>query len=228
MRNHFIAGLLLGISACIATGNTKQEAVVVPVPTAELPGGYQSCGSYKSSLSRLLARDNFQCERDSADFEARIGAQTGYPVDTSRRAQFWRACKAHDLCYWTPGKTKVQCDRAFHNDLIRECDAAFADHEVRGSCRRSCITDAHVYVHFVSTSGLAEQSFTEAQSAAAAVVSALADLPNGRDSSVVDPDLAVLVGQGCYWNNAGKCLVPEAVDWVRQRRSAAAKTADLE
>jgi hypothetical protein len=64
---------------------------------------------------------------------------------SNRRAEFGRACEAHDACYGYLGVDKDVCDAQFAQHLRLECDWAFRGWQDEPS-RMACFMAASVYV----------------------------------------------------------------------------------
>jgi len=60
------------------------------------------------------------------------------------RADFTGACRNHDQCYDTCGRSKDDCDSAFHGDLRSACRDAYSSWLQR-PLRRTCLELANTY-----------------------------------------------------------------------------------
>ncbi|NJO43721.1 MAG: hypothetical protein HC865_24895 [Cyanobacteria bacterium RU_5_0] len=85
-----------------------------------------------------------------------------------QNVDFSSACRGHDICYFTIGADKAQCDTAFRNNLGAICRQVFQSNvPLRGQCN----LNADLYYNAVSgsgvvgtiTEGIVNRSFRDAQ-----------------------------------------------------------------
>ena len=102
-------------------------------------------------LSSSVARVAFdsQCRRLTMfEIQASGACGTGWHEslvpDRWNRADFTVACRNHDQCYGTCGRSKDDCDRAFHGDLRSACRDAYSSWLQR-PLRRTCLELANAY-----------------------------------------------------------------------------------
>lgn len=228
---------MLLVAGCTAT----------PVPPFDPPTGMTPeklalsrperdvCGSAHSWVSRVFAEEEWACEERNPDARSPVLKLLNRPTP---RAQFWRACRAHDICYWTPGVARSVCDDAFFTDLVTECDAAFSpplpvgetsgvkrilksltsSDWVVGTCRQNCRDEAALYRDAVGDHEAGEESFHAAQREAAAVLAALGRVLGAGKMSAITDRLAYLIGEACYTvNRDGICDVDRAVERIIDR-----------
>jgi hypothetical protein len=77
-------------------------------------------------------------------------------------ADFRPSCDNHDRCYGTLGKSKSECDKQFHNELLGVCGRTFRTiitRPLRGVCNKV----ADVYYTAVLESGNAGTAYNKAQ-----------------------------------------------------------------
>lgn len=215
-----------------------------PVPPFEPPPGMtpnklvltqpenEACGSAQSRLSRLLAQEVWSCDERHPE-STRGGGRRDLP-----HAGLWRACRAHDICYSTPGTAKSVCDDVLYEDLVTECEAAFSpplsvpdlpfwkgmfnrryqsDRWV-GSCRRYCIVTAKAYRRVFKVFKAGSGPFREAHQEAAKVLGALREALGPGKMSAIEDRLTHLVGEACFtFNDAGVCDTERATRWILDR-----------
>lgn len=82
------------------------------------------------------------------------GADWHEPLVPDRwgRADFTESCRSHDRCYDTCGRSKVDCDGAFHSDLRSACRNAYSNWLQRPQ-RRTCLELANTYYSAVHRMG---------------------------------------------------------------------------
>lgn len=68
-------------------------------------------------------------------------------------ADFSDACKAHDECYDTCGKSKASCDRQFERDMESECRSTYSGGGFDYIKRNACIGVANTYAVAVEQMG---------------------------------------------------------------------------
>jgi hypothetical protein len=99
---------------------------------------------------------------------------------------FSSACRGHDICYFTIGADKAQCDTAFRSDLGEICRQAFESNiPLQGQCN----LNADLYYNAVSgsgivgtaTGGIANRSYIDAQNEAFMVGARLVERFPGLD-----------------------------------------------
>jgi hypothetical protein len=67
-------------------------------------------------------------------------------------ADFTPACRAHDSCYETCGRTKSECDSRFRGDLQAACRNGYTSWLQRPG-RRACLVVADTYAFAVQRMG---------------------------------------------------------------------------
>lgn len=73
--------------------------------------------------------------------------------DTWGDADFSDACKGHDECYETCGKSKDSCDRQLERDMESECRRAYPGGGLDYVTRNACIGIANTYAVAVERLG---------------------------------------------------------------------------
>ncbi len=68
-------------------------------------------------------------------------------------ADFSDACKAHDKCYDTCGRSKDSCDRQFERDMESECRSTYSGGGLDYIKRNACIGVANTYAVAVERMG---------------------------------------------------------------------------
>jgi len=212
----FLIVLAVFLSGCTSTAVPKSH-LAEPAPRGgpfTIRDERASCGSSLSALSRGLAKGNQQCEPAGFLFELLPNLLSGR--EPNGRAEFWRACQAHDICYLTPGMVKAECDWQFLRNLRRECDRV-STNSVRWVCHGECNLAAQQYHLFASRTNTSLRSFAVARAEAAAVLAALPEVAIAGDSAR-QAETAALVGEACFWiNRRGRCQVEHAAEWVAAR-----------
>jgi hypothetical protein len=75
-----------------------------------------------------------------------------YVRDRWGRADFTGACRQHDRCYETCGRSREACDRAFHGDLRAACRRGYSSWLQR-PLLRTCLELANTYHSAVHRNG---------------------------------------------------------------------------
>ena len=177
---------------------------------------FDSCGGSAPHISWVPVAGEVQCEDRAAGWDLLAALVQGEKFDAKRKVQFWRACQAHDICYWTPGRSKRECDEAFLANLKRECNDAFPRHGLMGACRLGCAIWIGEYYYGGALTPESRDSYAEAQAEAYHVMTNLTGrtLPGDTTSGVTAESL---VGEGCFWmNDKGKCTVTDVIAWLEK------------
>lgn len=108
------------------------------------------CG--KSWLTGMLARDIWKRKTETlvANSKTRPYRNT---------MDFSNACKAHDICYGTLGKSREKCDAGFIANMQNECGKI--NKQFYPSLKNSCFKMSAVYYNLVEEKG--DESYRRAQ-----------------------------------------------------------------
>jgi hypothetical protein len=114
--------------------------------------------------------------------------------------QFKVACNEHDACYDIYGKSKEECDKAFHNRMLGICAR---DHNtiVGRPLRIACNGRADAFYRAVLEYG--RDSYNQGQAAAKPAPGSLASLHSSCSGDPQSPDCVAAIHRACNQRGAG-------------------------
>ncbi len=159
------------------------------------------CGTRSNKLEQTLIPDNFNASL----------ACPGLNI-TQGTADFFKACKEHDICYWQLGADRGVCDRDFKAQLIDQCKRAYKT-AIDQAARLCCEGAANGYAAAVRSAGL--DAFNEGQAQAKTAVEQITSQTNYQASkTIID-----LVASRCFAFNEDLCPTNKVAEEILQRLS---------
>lgn len=144
------------------------------------------------------------CGGRGRSWEAQVS--TTIAVDRYGAADFWKACKSHDECYWRPGSDRGTCDDRFRGQLHEACNAGYPGF-FQATTRNACKVAAESYAAAVRTFG--HDSYAAGQAEAHDVLNLIRSRGVGEA-----PLMRQRIGELCASSTerSGRCRTTEVAD----------------